>query len=529
MIRFAKLALLHRRGNAMKFQESETIELKAQVTEGIVKELIAFANMRGGTIYIGIADDGTIIGLDSPDLAAVQVSNKVRDSIKPDVTMFLHYETLQLEDSSVLKIDVQKGTNCPYYLAQKGLRPAGVFVRQRYSSVPASDDAIRQMIKETDGDNFETMRSLEQNLTFKAADQEFKKRKLNFEKAQMKSLGLIGEDGLYTNLGLLLSDQCPTTIKVAIYQDNDYQDFQDRREFTGSLFTQLEEVYQLLDLCNQTHARIQNLLRYDTRNYPDVAVREALLNSIVHRDYSVSDSSMIYIFPTSLEILSMGGLVPGLQLDDILNGVSRRRNKNLSEVFYRLHLIEAYGTGLHKIMAAYQKTSKSPALAISSSSFKIILPNLNAEESQTPKNLQNISSETQAYTVLTPLQTVPLIPYNGGQSERQLNQASVQKTDQTLSEPFSVSSVSTPTSSAIPSKDQLEVLTSKHFLLRYLASHDTIARREVEDLLGLTQASAGRLLSQLVRDGILLKVGRGPSTRYTLAKNEKGKNGLEGD
>ena len=152
----------------MLFRESETIELKEIVTEEIKKEIIAFANCDGGKLYIGVKDDGTVIGVDDADNVSLQISNMVRDTIKPDVTMFVHYETIEEEGKEIIAIDIQRGTDRPYYLAKKGMRPEGVYVRQGYSSVPATDNAIRRMIKETDGDRFEAMRSLNQNLTFEA-------------------------------------------------------------------------------------------------------------------------------------------------------------------------------------------------------------------------------------------------------------------------------------------------------------------------------------------------------------------------
>lgn len=125
-------------------------------------------------------DDGTVIGLDDPDGTAVQISNMVRDAIKPDVTMFLHYETIEENGKQIVAVDVQRGTDRPYYIARKGMRPEGVYVRQGYSSVPTTDAAIRRMIKETDGDRFEAMRSLNQDLTFDAVQKEFQLREVEF-------------------------------------------------------------------------------------------------------------------------------------------------------------------------------------------------------------------------------------------------------------------------------------------------------------------------------------------------------------
>lgn len=200
----------------MIFQENETVELKEIVTDDIKKEIIAFANCNGGKLYIGVRDDGAICGLDNPDDAALQISNMVRDAIKPDITMFLHYETITEDGKKIVAVDISRGTDRPYYIAKKGMRPEGVYVRQGYSTVPATDTAIRHMIKETDGDRFEAMRSLDQELTFEMAGKEFELRNVDFEWHQMRTLKLIDQDGLFTNLALLLSDQCIHTIKIAV-------------------------------------------------------------------------------------------------------------------------------------------------------------------------------------------------------------------------------------------------------------------------------------------------------------------------
>lgn len=110
----------------MIFQESETVELKEIVVDDIKKEIIAFANGEGGRLYIGVRDDGTVTGLESVDNVSLQISNMVRDAIKPDLTMFLHYKTIEIEEKQVLEIEIQRGTERPYYIAKKGLRPEGV-------------------------------------------------------------------------------------------------------------------------------------------------------------------------------------------------------------------------------------------------------------------------------------------------------------------------------------------------------------------------------------------------------------------
>lgn len=289
----------------MIFQESETVERKAIVVEDIKKEIIAFANCKGGKLYIGVQDDGTVSGLDNPDETSLQISNMVRDAIKPDLTMFLHYETVTVDGKKIVTVDIQQGTERPYYIAKKGLRPEGVYVRQGYSSVPATNTAIRRMIKETDGDHFEEMRSLEQNLTFESAKKVFAERNVKFGLTQMKTLGMVTQDGVYTNLGLLLSDQCVHTIKAAVFQGRTQSEFKDRREFSGSLFRQMDEAYDFIDFRNQTHSTFDKLYRIDRRDYPETAVREALLNLLVHREYSFRSSTFISLYADRLEFTSI--------------------------------------------------------------------------------------------------------------------------------------------------------------------------------------------------------------------------------
>ena len=448
----------------MLFRESETVELKEVVVDDIKKEIIAFANCDGGKLYIGVRDDGTVIGLDNADSVSLQISNMVRDAIKPDITMFLHYETIVENGKNIVAVDIQRGTDRPYYLAKKGMRPEGVYVRQGYSSVPATDTAIRRMIKETDGDRFEAMRCLNQDLTFEATKKEFELRKTDFGSQQMRTLKLIDQDGLYSNLALLLSDQCVHTIKVAVFQGTDQTIFKDRREFTGSLMQQMNEVYDFIDFRNQTRATIEKLYRVDVRDYPEVAVREALLNLLVHRDYSFSASAFISIYEDRIEFVSIGGLMPGIELEDVMVGISVCRNQDLANVFYRLHLIEAYGTGMGKIMKAYESMQVKPVIETTKNAFKIILPNIYAKY------------ETENATVKTKSGTPVTI-----HTEKELS-------------------------------DEEEKI------LEYARKHGAITRNDVIGLLEVSASTAARVIRKMVKTNLLEQKGKARNTHYTIAE-----------
>lgn len=447
----------------MLFRESETTELKEVVVDDIKKEIIAFANCDGGKLYIGVRDDGTVVGLDNADRASLQISNMVRDAIKPDVTMFLHYETIIVNGKNILAVDIQRGTDRPYYLAKKGMRPEGVYVRQGYSSVPATDTAIRRMIKETDGDSFEAMRCLNQDITFEEIKKEFSHRKIEFGPKQMRSLKLIDQDGLYSNLALLLSDQCVHTIKVAVFQGTDQTIFKDRREFTGSLIQQMNEAYDFIDFRNQTRATIEKLYRVDVRDYPEIAVREALLNLLVHRDYAFRASALISIFADRIEFISIGGLMPGIDLEDVMAGISVCRNQELANVFYRLHLIEAYGTGMGKIVKAYEGMEKKPVIETTKNTFKIILPNVNAK-----------------YETENKIELKSGIQRTAGIENR-------------LSD-------------------------EEEKILEYTRTYGSITKNDVVGLLEVSASTAARVIRKMVKGNLLKQKGKARNTHYTVAE-----------
>jgi len=361
----------------IKVGEDINTEFKLMYTDEIKKTIIAFANTKGGTLYIGIDDDKAIIGVDNPDETLLKITNVVRSAIRPDVTMFVSYKTKKIKKAVVIIVTVQKGTASPYYLEGKGIRPEGVYVRQGASSVPASETVILNMIKETEGKKYEEIQSLNQALEFTETAWEFGIKDLEFAPSQMISLKLVTTEGSYTNLGFLLSDQSTYTVKLAVFEGLEREIFKDRREFTGSLIKQLNDVYNFLDMYNHTHAEIKKINRNDMRDYPEDALREALLNALIHRDYSYSNSTLINIFDDRIEFISIGGLPKGVTLDDILIGLSVLRNENLANVLYRLRLIEAYGTGIPKIMRSYDDCVMKPELKVISNAFKITIPNRN--------------------------------------------------------------------------------------------------------------------------------------------------------
>lgn len=442
--------------------ENKSTEFKREYTDDIKYAVIAFANTDGGKIYIGMNDEGTAIGVTNVDGTMLRVTNMARDVVRPDVTMFMECEAEVIDDKQVIVVTVQRGTSRPYYLHGKGVRPEGVYIRQGASSVPASQTAILNMIKETSGDSYEDALSINQELTFEKTSAYFQKKKIEFGDAQKRTMNIISPDGTYSNLAMLLSDQCVHSIKMAVFEGSQKSIFHDRKELNGSLLQQLEDAYAYIDSYNRTRAEFEGLERIDTRDYPAEALREALLNAIVHRDYSISSSTLISIFDNRIEIITIGGLVRGISFEDIMLGVSVLRNQHLANVFYRLNLIEAYGTGMLKINESYADFGVKPKIEVTDNAFKITLPNVNYIKSNHSKH------------------------------------------ETAKNKPVTIVSVD----------------ARENFVIGLFEEKETIVRKDVEAALGVSQATAVLILRKMVNNGILEKEGGGKYLKYRLSTIE---------
>lgn len=361
----------------MEYVESEYLELKEIINADFKKEVVAFANSNGGEIYVGVSKNGNLVGVADPETEMERISNMIRDGIKPDLTSYTSIEKVIDGTSALIKVTVSRGARRPYHLTDKGLKPSGVYIRHGVTSAPASDEAIRQMLKESDGTTFDKARSVNQDLSFDYAEQYFKKCGVSFTDSNKRTLKLITSDGYYTNAAMLLSDQCMHSIKCAIYEGTGKTRFQSRKEFFGSILKQLEDAYEFISLTNKVRSDFQGLRRIDAHDYPEYAIREALLNCVVHRDYDFSGSTIVNIYDDRMEFVSLGGLVKGITLTDIMGGVSQSRNSVIADIFYRLELIESYGTGIQRILECYEHCGVQPTFTPAPASFVVMLPNIN--------------------------------------------------------------------------------------------------------------------------------------------------------
>ncbi len=378
------------------YREDQETELKVELTKDIKKEIVAFANTNNGTIYIGIDDNGKIIGLKQAEKDLEALSGMIREGIKSDLTLYTKIYIERIEDKDIIIVKVSEAPNKPYYLSDKGLKSSGVYLRHGNVSVQANEEVIKKLLIESNSNSFENNVSNIQDLHFEYLKNIFKNHNIEIDDNKFKSLNIINLNNEYTNLGLLLSDECPYSIKCAIFNGTNKLEFRDRKEFAGSVLKQVNDTFEYLDLYNKTKGKIVGLERIDTRDYPEYALRESLLNAVIHRDYNFTGSILVSLFDDHFEITSLGGLVKGISIEDLYNGVSESRNPNLANIFYRLKYVESFGTGIGRIIESYKEYDKEPLILNTENTFKVTLYNVNYIKENNIKILPtNLTQEEQ--------------------------------------------------------------------------------------------------------------------------------------
>ncbi|MCD8293870.1 MAG: putative DNA binding domain-containing protein [Clostridia bacterium] len=428
--------------------ESEQVELKRQYVDDIKNEAIGFLNTNGGAIYVGIDDDGTVVGVDNCEKVMDQVRSSLRNSISPDCGLFVTICSEEIEGKNVVVIKINKGSRTPYYIKSIGPKPSGVYIRIGFSSVQAQEGEILKLIYNNFVSNYETEPSFETDLTFVTCGKAFEEEKVDFSDPKKTSLGMINPvTGEYTNLAYLFSDQCRFSIKCTVFQGSNHSAVLDMQEFKGSVLDQIENTFAFVKLCNRNRYEIKDTRRIDHFDYPAEAIREAIINAVAHREYGIMGSNSVKVFSDRIEVMSLGNVVPGNTADLMKHGQSIQRNPGICNVLHRLHMIEAFGTGIPKIFDMYEESERKPELQFLNGGFLIVLPNQNADSTD------SIRQDDQPYNHPT------------GPSAR------------------------ADAASKVKSRDDI--------LLDYLASHDGITKEDAAGLFAVKPARAYQILEEM--------------------------------
>lgn len=337
--------------------ETNRIEYKQELTPelDIEKEVIAFLNYKeGGYIYIGIDKDGDVIGVDDVDGCMLKLKDRIKHNISPSAMGLFDIAEEQREGRSIIKITVASGIEKPYFKTKYGMTPRGAYLRVGTSAEPMPQEQIDRLFAMRTRNSIGRIVSSRQDLTFEQLriyyDEHGKRLTDNFK----RTLELLTEDGKHNYVAYLLADENGNSIKVAKYSSLDRCDLVENNEYGYcSLIKATKSVLAKLDIENKVAATITPVERVETPLWNKVALREAVINAIVHNDYSFEVPPKFEIFPDRLEITSAGRLPESLSREEFFCGISIPRNKELMRIYRDVELVESLGSGIPRILRAY--------------------------------------------------------------------------------------------------------------------------------------------------------------------------------
>ena len=337
--------------------ETNRIEYKREVTSelDIEKEVVAFLNYKeGGYIYIGIDKDGSTVGVNDVDDCMLRLKDRIKHNISPSAMGLFDIAEEQKDGRSIIKVTVASGIEKPYFKTKFGMTPRGAYLRVGTSAEPMPQEQIDRLFAMRTRNSIGRIVSNRQDLSFEQLriyyDERGKRLNDNFK----RTLELLTDDGKYNYVAYLLADENGNSIKVAKYSSLDRCDLVENNEYGYcSLIKATKSVLSKLDIENKVAATITPMERIETPLWNKVALREAVINAIVHNDYSFEVPPKFEIFPDRLEITSAGRLPESLTREEFFNGISIPRNKELMRIYRDVELVESLGSGIPRILRAY--------------------------------------------------------------------------------------------------------------------------------------------------------------------------------
>lgn len=341
----------------MKMTETNRIEFKRELTDelDIEKEVIAFLNYReGGILYFGIDDDGKAIGVSDIDGDMLKIKDRIRKNVMPSPMGLFDVTAEMVDGVKVIKVFVASGSEKPYYKAKYGMSTRGCFIRVGTAAEPMTTAMIEDLFSHRVRNSLGRVRSPRQDLTFSQLRIYYEEKKHPLNENYLRNLELLTEDGALNYVAYLLADENGNSIKVAKYAGKDRVDLISNNEYGYCcLLTATRRVLEKLKVENAISTELTYMSRIDTPLWDERAIHEAVINFIVHNDYSREVPPKFEIFSDRLEITSYGRLPENMSEDEFFNGVSIPRNKELMRIFRDVEMVESLGSGMPRIMQVY--------------------------------------------------------------------------------------------------------------------------------------------------------------------------------
>ncbi len=399
-------------GETTEYDKKQAVEIKKP--KSWLKSVSAFANGVGGTLIFGIADDGTIVGIEDIKKVSEFVSQKIKERIEPLPEIILKIQKTA-DEKELLLLKVLSGQETPYYYTGDGTMEA--YVRIGNESVSANATELKRLVLRGKNSSYDSLISdyIFEDFSFSKLRERYKEWTGNsMSEKSFESFGIVGRDGRLTNAGAILADNSPIrhsrlfcTRWNGLDKSGGQVDALDSGEYSGSLITLLNEGVAFVKRNMKVLWKKTSNSRIELPDYCERSVFESIVNALVHRDYLINGSEVhIDIFDNRLVIYSPGEMPDGtnIQERDIDMIPSVRRNPVLADIFSRLGYMERQGSGLNKIKSAYEHAvnytpEKVPEFYSDRVQFTVTLKNLNYNikkkqaKKTSEKNKRNKTSE----------------------------------------------------------------------------------------------------------------------------------------
>ena len=370
-------------------KENRYLEFKSEMTNTFLKTVSAFANFGDGRILFGIGDNGESIGFADPQKVCLDIENKINDSISPKPDF-----NLSVNDDNTVCLVVSKGRYTPYLYKGKAYR------RSDTATIETDQGELRKLAIEGANLSFEELSYGNNILTFEALETKMKKTMgiKTLSEDVLRTLGFFTEDGEYNNAAAIFSDTNNFYGTDIARFGNSISEIMERE--TVSRVSVLEQYDKAVSYFRRyyQYEEISEIERKTVELIPEAAYREAVANALIHREWDINSHIRIAMFKDRIEINSPGGLPKGITREEYLSGgISYLRNPILGNVFFRMHYIEMFGTGISRIMELYREAAVKPQFNITENVISVILPVLKTTYDVTEDEAKIISVLKGAY------------------------------------------------------------------------------------------------------------------------------------
>ncbi len=477
--------------------ESKNIEFKVQRPDKSIKYMktvVAFANGKGGQIVFGI-DDKTREVVGVPEDKVFQeidaITNAISDSCEPTIIPDVYLQNIN--DKPVIVAEIRAGRQKPYYIKADGLEN-GVYIRVSGTTRPADRDMSRELYYECDARSFDSVirRDVEvtdediKNLCEQMKEVAIANSKSNLQRSSVKdvtknvllSWGILKKDEnekIYpTNAYVYLTGQggLRSMIQCAVFKGTTRTVFLDRRNYEGPLWEQVDEAVQFVLRNIRMGCRLEGIYRQDIYELPPDSIRELIVNAVMNCSYIQASNIQVAIYDDRLEITSPGGLLPGVTIDLMKEGFSKIRNRSLANAFVYMNLVEAWGSGIPKLMQAMQEYGlREPEFIDMEVAFRI---NLYRDQNETDYHFDMNGIGKNADKMPESADKVPEIA------------------------------------------DKVLINVQEKNIYDYIQKNNSITTAQAAECAGVKQRRAREILSKMVKKGLLKKCGASRSTVYLL-------------